>query len=229
MQAYDIKGQMKQLKDMMKDYSLDMMILLNSKSAEKLPPPEGSDMGHVLKIPANDTYYIGLRIDEGKPNIATIIKIEGTNSMVLTNKLFEFKDHTQEIIDNMMSDAMTELQVPSESFFQKGCIYFVNDSNAVKQLDMLVEEEPFNIGRIVVLGKRDNLQFSESYNTNYCIAIFQNHKKIGQIEVDKATRTTLKKEIPEKYQEIADHIEHVFKKTKNESYPIEFHDSLDRI
>lgn len=88
----------------------------------------------------------------------------------------------------------------------------------------------YDIKEIIKLGKKCKLYFGEYYGGNtYHIGIFAPGEKTGEVEVDKATRKTLKKNVFKEYQIIADYIEYVFKTTKNESYPMEFRKSLDKI
>jgi hypothetical protein len=90
---------------------------------------------------ANGTYYIGMRLDVGKPRVSGIWQIEGSEKKDITLKMLQFQvyDKTIETVRSITSNAMTCMQIPQSSFFKKGRICFVTDSEAIKQLDMLAE------------------------------------------------------------------------------------------
>jgi hypothetical protein len=127
-----------ELEKMMNGHVVDMLILVNYGQKQELPVPECSNLSYMV---ANGTYYIGMRLDVGKPRVSGIWQIEGSEKKDITLKMLQFQvyDKTIETVRSITSNAMTCMQIPQSSFFKKGRICFVTDSEAIKQLDMLAE------------------------------------------------------------------------------------------
>jgi hypothetical protein len=126
------------LEKMMDGHVVDMLLLVNYGQKQELPAPECSNLNYLI---ANGTYYIGLRLDVGEPRVSGIWQIEGSERKDVTLKLMQFPAYaeTTEIVGNITSNAMASMQIPQDSFFKKGRICLVTDSEAIKQLDTLAE------------------------------------------------------------------------------------------
>ncbi len=135
MELVDITGQMTEMQNTMQEVGADVLLLLGREPAVSMPAPLNSGLKYIVKIKANDTYYVFCKIgDNKKLQVGAIIRVKGQEGQDLTKAMYDAAEHH---VGTILDDLVGQYLAPKD--WAKGSIYFVADSHAFGELEKITE------------------------------------------------------------------------------------------